>query len=114
MHVALFLASLPVYVSPITARSYREACSAAKIKVGEIILVGNMADKTSKVPFEKVKIWAEQQGISKVVEVSAFKNEGVKEAFQAIIKAPQQDALIGVSALLVTLEADLECFIVFL
>jgi len=40
---------------------YRNACKAAGNDVGEIILVGNMADKTSKVPFEKVQIWAEQQ-----------------------------------------------------
>ena len=41
-------------------------------------------------------MWAEQQGIKNVVEVSAFKNEGVKEAFHAIIKAPEKEDLLGV------------------
>ena len=55
-----------------------------------------MNDKTSKVPFDKVQLWAQQNGIEHVVEVSAFKDEGVKEAFHRIIKAPKQDDLIGV------------------
>ena len=36
------------------------------------------------------------QGIKRVVQVSAFKNDGVEEAFHAIIKAPKKDDLLGV------------------
>lgn len=77
--------------------AYRNACKSAGNEVGEIILVGNMADKTSKVPFEKVQIWASQQGIDNVVEVSAFKDDGVTEAFHTIMKAPKQDDLLEIA-----------------
>lgn len=76
--------------------AFNEACEKTSgHKNPKIIIVGTHGDDMGEdaVPLVKVQKWAEKKGIEEVYEVSGKTGKGVKEAFDTLMVAEEEDFL---------------------